>query len=70
METDSLDERVEMFSRVLEIMTVFEELNNFTGVVAFYSALNCSSVYRLKESKAVSKILYKLKICIKRKFYF
>lgn len=56
METESLDERVEMFSRVLEIMVVFEELNNFTGVVAFYSALNCSSVYRLKESKTVKEL--------------
>ncbi|OZC09742.1 hypothetical protein X798_03145 [Onchocerca flexuosa] len=48
VETVSLDERVYMFSRVLEVMSVFEELNNFTGLVALYSALNSSSVYRLK----------------------
>uniref|UniRef100_A0A1I8EUC8 RasGEF domain-containing protein n=1 Tax=Wuchereria bancrofti TaxID=6293 RepID=A0A1I8EUC8_WUCBA len=48
VETCSLDERVHMFSRVLEVMSVFEELNNFTGLVALYSALNSSSVYRLK----------------------
>uniref|UniRef100_A0A1I7VDK9 Son of sevenless-like protein 1 n=1 Tax=Loa loa TaxID=7209 RepID=A0A1I7VDK9_LOALO len=48
VETASLDERVYMFSRVLEVMSVFEELNNFTGLVALYSALNSSSVYRLK----------------------
>uniref|UniRef100_A0A915PJ29 Uncharacterized protein n=1 Tax=Setaria digitata TaxID=48799 RepID=A0A915PJ29_9BILA len=48
VETSSLEERVYMFSRVLEVMSVFEELNNFTGLVALYSALNSSSVYRLK----------------------
>ncbi|VDK53731.1 unnamed protein product [Anisakis simplex] len=48
VETPSLEERVGMFSRVLEVMSVFEELNNFTGLVALYSALNSSSVYRLK----------------------
>lgn len=45
-----------MISRVLEIMNVFEELNNFTGVVAFYSALSCSSVHRLKESRMVLEL--------------
>ncbi|CAD5231948.1 unnamed protein product [Bursaphelenchus xylophilus] len=52
VETKSMEERVEIFSRVLEIMCVFEELNNFNGVVAFYSALNCSSVFRLKDSQS------------------
>lgn len=46
-----------MISRVLEIMNVFEELNNFTGVVAFYSALSCSSVHRLKETRMVINFL-------------
>lgn len=53
METVSLEERVYMFSRVLDIMSVFEELNNFTGLVALYSALNSSSVYRLKACREV-----------------
>ncbi|KAL3117214.1 hypothetical protein niasHT_007617 [Heterodera trifolii] len=52
VETESVEERVEMFSRVLEIMTVFEELNNFNGIVAFFAALNCQPVYRLDESKS------------------
>ncbi|KAI6189830.1 Son of sevenless-like protein 1 [Aphelenchoides bicaudatus] len=52
VETESLEERVEMMSRVLEIMVTFEELNNFSGIVAFYSALNSSSVFRLKETKS------------------
>lgn len=32
---------------------VFEELNNFNGIVAFFAALNCQPVYRLEESKSV-----------------
>ncbi|KAH7730361.1 RasGEF domain-containing protein [Aphelenchoides avenae] len=51
VETESLEERVAMFARVLEIMVVFEELNNFNGVVAFYSALAHSAIFRLKESQ-------------------
>ncbi|GMS81901.1 hypothetical protein PENTCL1PPCAC_4076, partial [Pristionchus entomophagus] len=47
VETESLEERVAMFSRVLEVMAVFEELHNFTGLVAFYSALNKACVHRL-----------------------
>uniref|UniRef100_A0A1I7U6D6 DH domain-containing protein n=1 Tax=Caenorhabditis tropicalis TaxID=1561998 RepID=A0A1I7U6D6_9PELO len=48
VETESLEERMAMFNRVLEVMSVFEELHNFTGLVAFYSALNSSCIFRLK----------------------
>ncbi|KJH49616.1 RasGEF domain protein [Dictyocaulus viviparus] len=47
VETESLEERVAMFTRVLEVMSVFEELHNFTGLVAFQSALNSACVHRL-----------------------
>lgn len=47
VETESLEERVAMFSRALEVMSVFEELHNFTGLVAFLSALRSACVHRL-----------------------
>ncbi|CAD6193435.1 unnamed protein product [Caenorhabditis auriculariae] len=47
VETESLEERVAMFNRVLEVMSVFEELHNFTGLVAFISALNSACIHRL-----------------------
>uniref|UniRef100_A0A0K0EMU4 Ras-GEF domain-containing protein n=1 Tax=Strongyloides stercoralis TaxID=6248 RepID=A0A0K0EMU4_STRER len=47
----SLDDRVAMYSRVLEIICVLEELNNFTGVVALFSALNASPIYRLTHTR-------------------
>ena len=56
VETESLDERIEMLSRVLEIMIVFEELNNFSGLMAFCSALGLQPIYRLKESKSVREL--------------
>lgn len=45
-----------MLSRVLEIMTVLEELNNFSGLMAFFSALSLQPIYRLNESKSVGWI--------------
>ena len=57
VETESLEERMAMFNRVLEVMSVFEELHNFTGLVAFYSALNSSCVFRLKWCWEVSVTL-------------
>ncbi|PAV56933.1 hypothetical protein WR25_10109 isoform B [Diploscapter pachys] len=47
VETESLEERVAMLNRALDVMSVFEELHNFTGLVAFLSALNSSCVHRL-----------------------
>ncbi|CAJ0929434.1 unnamed protein product, partial [Mesorhabditis belari] len=47
VDTDSLEERVALLERTLEVMCVFEELHNFTGLVAFYSALNSSYMCRL-----------------------
>ncbi|CAB3396795.1 unnamed protein product [Caenorhabditis bovis] len=47
VETESLEERVAMFNRALEVMSVFEELHNFTGLVAFFAALHSACLHRL-----------------------
>ncbi|CAJ0582146.1 unnamed protein product, partial [Mesorhabditis spiculigera] len=47
LDTDSQEERMALLARSLEVMCVFEELHNFTGLVAFFSALNTTYILRL-----------------------
>lgn len=51
LETENMEERVSVMKRVLEIMVVLQEHNNFNGVFAITSCLNSSAVHRLITTK-------------------
>ncbi|XP_031567931.1 son of sevenless homolog 1-like isoform X2 [Actinia tenebrosa] len=51
-EMANLEERVAVLRRIIDILSVFQELNNFNGILEVVSALNSSPIYRLQHTFA------------------
>ena len=53
METENVEERAAVMQRILEIMQVLKEYNNFNGVLAITAVFNSAALFRLEETKKV-----------------
>lgn len=66
VESENFEERVAVMSRMLEVMVVLQELNNFTGVFAVSSAMSSACVHRLEHTS--NAIKYSLKRALEDAF--
>ncbi|KAA0186828.1 hypothetical protein HAZT_HAZT011552 [Hyalella azteca] len=58
IDCENFEERVAAMSRVVEIMIMFHDLNNFSGLFEMSSALESASVHRLELTKAKLNFLF------------
>lgn len=54
MDTENFEERVAVMSRIMEIMVMFHDLNNFSSIFEIQSVLGSAAVHRLEHTKLVS----------------
>ena len=51
VQTENLEERIEVMNRMLEIMLVLKEQNNFNGMLAISACMESSSIHRLTATR-------------------
>lgn len=55
LECGNVDERIAVMNRILEIMTVFDELNNFNGLIEIHGVMQSSPIFRLNHTIEVNQ---------------